>query len=561
MPTSLFNELAVVIAIGAVVALIMRAIRQPLIIAYIITGLIVGPSVLNIVSNDQTINVFSSIGIALLLFIIGLGLNPKVIKEVGKVASIAGAAQIFLIAGTGFLVSRAFDYTKTESVLVGMGLAFSSTIIILKLLSDQKEQTRLHGKVTIGILLIQDIIAALLLILVNARSEGSFSSITLLELFAKGALILIPLFLIGNLILPRLNKLIAGSQEMLFLFAIGWGFGAAALFERYGFSIEVGALFAGVALSNLAYSQEIASRLRPLRDFFVVVFFIALGTKLNFGNLDAIWLPVLALSAIVIILKPLITMIIMGLMGYTKNTSFKTSISMAQISEFSLVLVIVANQQGLVRQDIINIITIVALISIAISAYAITYGNKLYSVFKDKLNLFERQKTKSDHKRVHHYDMVLFGYKKGGSEFMKVMEQMNKKFVIVDYDPEVLDALINQNINFVYGDATDMELLNELNAANAKMVVSTIGDHPSNIFLARWLERINPSAVFVCSADNVKQASELYDEGVAYVMMPHYIGSEKISSFIRRNGFNKTEFRKFREKHLQYLQAHSEQAL
>ena len=250
----------------------MRLIRQPLIIGYILTGIIVGPSFINIVNNNQTISVFANIGIALLLFIIGLGLNPRVIKEVGKVAAITGGLQIILTTALGFLAGRLFGYTKTESMIVGLALAFSSTIIVLKLLSDKKEQTRLYGKITIGVLLIQDIVAAAVLILVTARSEGSFSMSTFISLALKGALILIPLFLVSYLILPKLTKLIAGSQEFLFLFAIGWGFGAAALFEHFGFSIEVGALFAGVALANLPYAQEIASRLRPLRDFFVVLF-------------------------------------------------------------------------------------------------------------------------------------------------------------------------------------------------------------------------------------------------------------------------------------------------
>lgn len=556
MTSDFFTELSIVIAFGAVISLVMRLIRQPLIIGYMLTGLLVGPSVLNIVNSTQTIDVFSSFGIALLLFIIGLGLSPRVIKEVGKVATIAGLVQIFLTALIGFAASRAFSFTKTESVVIGLALAFSSTIIILKLISDKKEQTRLWGKITIGILLIQDIVAAIVLILVTARSEGSFSPATLLSLGLKGAAILIPLFYIGNYILPKFNKLIAGSQEFLFLFAIGWGFGAAALFEHFGFSIEVGALFAGVALANLNYSQEIASRLRPLRDFFIVVFFIALGTQLNFNNFSNIWLPVVVFSLIIIIVKPLITMGIMGILSYTKSTGFKVSSSLAQISEFSLVLCILGVNQGIVSSNIINIITITALITIAFSAYAITYSNQLFNFLERNLTLFERRKTKMENLKTQHYDMILLGYNKGGSEFIRVMEQMDKRFVVVDYDPDVADILSNRNLNFIYGDVTDMELLNEINIAHAKLVVSTIGDFSTNVFLVRWLERVNPSAVFVCNADTAQQASELYDEGAAYVMMPHYIGSEKISAFIKRNGFNKIEFRHFREKHLQYLQTH-----
>ncbi len=556
MEAHIFTELSVVIAIGAGISLVMRLIRQPLIIGYILTGIVVGPSVFNIIKSESTINVFANIGIALLLFIIGLGLNPRVIKEVGKVALITGGLQILFTTLVGFLFSRAFGWSKTESMFVGLALAFSSTIIILKLLTDKKEQTRLYGKITIGILLLQDIVAALALVLVAARSEGNFSITTLLVLAGKGLAVAIPLYLISIFVLPRMNKLIAGSQEFLFLFAIGWGFGAAALFERFGFSLEVGALFAGVALAGLPYAQEIASRLRPLRDFFVVVFFIVLGTRLSFTNVFNLILPVAIFLLIVILVKPFIVMVTMGVLGYTKNTSFKSAGALAQISEFSLVFILLGQQQGLVRPDIANIMTIVALITIATSAYAITYSNQIYTLLEKHLTMFERKKTHQEKEKPHRYDMILFGYNKGGQEFVRVMEQMKKKYVVVDYDPEVIDTLEHQQINYLYGDVTDLELLEELNMASAKLVVSTVSDHDTNLFLVRWLEKVNPHAVFVCAADTATQASSLYEEGAAYVMMPHYIGSEKIGSFIKRNGFNKTEFRRFREKHLQYLETH-----
>lgn len=556
MDSNIFAELSVVIVIGVVVSIILRLIRQPLIIGYIITGLIVGPSVMNLVSNDQTINVFASIGVALLLFIIGLGLNPKVVKEVGKVAVITGTLQIIFTVAIGFIVSHLLGYSKTESIVIGLALAFSSTIIILKLLSDKKEQTRLYGKIAIGILLIQDIAATIVLVLILARSDNSFSPETLILLALKGLAIAIPLFLISGWVLPKMGKIIASNQELLYLFAIGWGFGVATLFEHFGFSIEVGALFAGVALANLPYVHEIASRLRPLRDFFVVVFFISLGTRLNFGHISDIWLPITVLCLIVVLIKPFITMVIMSLMGYTKSTSFKASSALAQISEFSLVLVILAQQQNLLRQEIVNIITIVALITIAASAYIITYSRSIYSLLEKKITLMERRKTKPESSRSFNYDMILFGYNKGGQEFIKTMKQMSKRFIVVDYDPEVVDLIANRNVHFIFGDATDLELLEEINLSKAKLVVSTIGDYNTNVFLARWLKKSNHQAVFICAADTAKQASDLYDEGVSYVIMPHYVGSEKISSFIKRNGFNKGEFKRFRDKHLLYLQTH-----
>lgn len=276
MHDSIFAELSLVIALAATVAFVMRLLKQPLIIGHIITGIIVGPSVLHLIQSPETIQVFSSIGIALLLFIIGLGLNPQVIREVGKVATAAGILQVLFTSGIGYFCGVVLGLTKTEAAFLGVGLAFSSTIIILKLLSDKKEQSRLYGKVLTGILLVQDIAAAVALLFITAKAGDGLTIGTLVNLGIRGGVIAVPLLIIGTLVLPRFHRLIAGSQEFLFLFALGWGFGFAALFQHAGFSLEIGALLAGVSLAGLPFAQEISARLRPLRDFFIVVFFITL---------------------------------------------------------------------------------------------------------------------------------------------------------------------------------------------------------------------------------------------------------------------------------------------
>ncbi len=558
MHHDLFLELSLIIAIGAGIALIMRLLKQPLIIGHILTGILVGPSALSLISSADTIEVFSKIGIALLLFIIGLGLNPKIIREVGKVTLIAGAVQIILTGAAGFAVGALFGLSKTESVVLGTALSFSSTIIILKLLSDKKEQSRLYGKITVGILLIQDVLATIALLVFTAHSDsGGFALSQLLLLTGKGLLIGIPLIIIGTKVLPRLRKLIAGSQEFLFLFSIGWGFGSAALFEVAGFSIEIGALFAGVSLATLPYAQEISARLRPLRDFFVVVFFINLGATLSFANFTSIIPLVLASLFVVIIVKPWSVLLSMGLLGYTKRTSFKTAVSLAQISEFSLVLSALALSDGKISQDVAATLTIVALISIAISTYASVFDDGVFGFFEKHFLLFERAKTNNERgKNRKSYELVLFGYTRGGHEFIKVFKSLGKKFVVIDYDPEAIDALERSEIDFLYGDASDQELLDEADLSKAKMIVSTITDFEVNKSLVHSLESSNPNAVFITHADTLEQASEFYEMGVSYVMLPHYIGSEKISAFIKKSGLKKSEFRKFRDKHIAYLESH-----
>ncbi|HSX23879.1 MAG TPA: cation:proton antiporter [Candidatus Saccharimonadales bacterium] len=562
MHTSVFGELSLIIAIASGMALIMRLLRQPLIIGHILTGILVGPVVLHLVKSADTIEIFSNIGIALLLFIIGLGLNPRVIREIGKVAAIAGMLQVGISLGLGYGAGVILGLGRTEALFLGVALSFSSTIIILKLLSDKKEQTRLYGKVVVGLLLVQDILATTALVFVTAHSaQSGFSAHQLLVLFIKGWALGGALLFIGNVILPRMHRLIASSQEFLFLFAIGWGFGSAALFERAGFSLEIGALLAGVALSGLPYTQEISARLRPLRDFFIIVFFISLGTRLAFGNL-AVLIPIVVMSSfIVIVLKPLIVMLIMGFMGYTKRTSFKAAIAMGQVSEFSLVFVILGNRSGLVSDNLVSIVTMVALVSIAASTYMIIYADKLFLGIEEHLEMFEHGKPQLERESRLHYDLVLFGYLRGGHEFLKLFRSLGKRYVVVDYDPEVIDTLEHQKANYLYGDATDIELLEEVGLEHSKLIVSAMSDHDTNVFLVKLAEGINPGAVVICYAENAVQAEELYRLGASYVMVSHYIGSEKISSFIRRSGLKKSEFKKYREKHLAYLQTHFQSAV
>ncbi len=553
---SIFAELSLVIFVAVLVSLFMRIIRQPLIIGHILTGLLVGPSLLHLIKSPETIQVFSDFGIALLLLIVGLGLNPRIIKEVGKIAGIIAVGKIGITTLFGFAASRLFGYEVVPSLLIGVALSFSSTIIILKLLSDKKEQSRLYGKISIGFLLAEDLVATILLVAVSASGSGGVTFSDFAGLIFKCIGLITGIVLVRIFIINRMGSIIAKSQEFLFLFAIGWALGIAALFQNAGFSLEIGALIAGVTLASLPYAQEIASRLKILRDFFIVLFFIGLGSHLELHNIWSIMPKAAILSIMVLFGNPLIVMTIMGLSGYTKKTSFKTGLLGTQVSEFSLILLLLANKLGHVSQEILSLVTVVGLLTIGISTYLILYSDKLYIFFEKYLELFEQRKAKEAREIRRNYELVLIGYQKGGREFLKVFKQLKKRYVVVDYDPLIIDSLETQGAEYLYGDVTDPELLEELNLEKSKLVVSTITDMNTNTLLADWLEKNNPKAVFIATADTSEEAAELYGKGVAYVILPHYIGSEKIGSFIKKNGFNKTEFKKYREKHLAYLQSH-----
>ena len=554
MHGSLLGELSIIIGIALVLASIMKIFKQPLLIGYILAGIIAGP-ILGLVKNTDTLDGFSKIGIALLLFIVGLGLNPRVIKELGKVAFITGLIQVGFSVLLGTAIMLVLGKSIAVALVVGVALSFSSTIVGLKLLTDKKEQTRLYGRLAIGVLLAQDILATIALLVLSMQKDG-FGFISSTSLLLKGALIVGVLFFISTRVLPKITYFVSSNTEYLFLMTIAWGLGIGYLFEFTGFSLEIGALIAGVSLASMPYAQEASARLRPVRDFFVVIFFIVMGANLQLGDVLSQLPLALVFSAIILVRNPLSIMLPLGVFGHTKRNSFKVGVLLAQVSEFSLIFIILAQQTGLVDGKVVSLITLIALITIAASCYGILYDDELFEKLQKSFRFFESSRQDKTEKKVT-YDIVQFGYNKGGSELIKMFKKMPRKsLVVVDYDPEVIDHLHNKKVHFIYGDATDIELLDELNLAKSKLIVSTITHFPTNRLLIEYVEKNNPSAVIITRADSAADAAELYGLGASYVMVPHFVGTEKLGTFIARHGLNRSDFSKYKEKHLAQLKTH-----
>jgi len=548
---NIFTELGLVFVIVAIVAGLMRLLRQPLILGYILTGILVGPVALNLIHAKDAFEGFSQIGITLLLFIIGLGMNVGVIRSLGRVSIVTAALLLFAVGGLGFLATQAFGFDLKTSLIVGAALFFSSTIIILKMLSDKREVNRLHGQIAIGIILVDDIVATFAIVLVAALGHGqAITAVDLELLLAKAIALGLLLWLVGAFVMPHVSKRFAKNQEFLFLFAIAWGFGIALLFQKAGFSHEVGALFAGVSLAGLPYAAEMSARLKPLRDFFVVLFFVYLGESFLFDDLVKILVPAIVLSLIVIFGKPLFVMLGLGVQGYTKLTSFKAGVHLSQISEFSIVLVVFANQLNVVNDQAASIVTLVALITIGVSSYLMKYDDVLYRRFEQRLKVFERRNIKEHPKKQQLYQAILFGYHHGGHEFLQLFRDTRKRYLIVDYDPEIIEHLETQGIRHAYGDATDSEFMEDINAGHADFVASTIIDVNVNKLILGYLHRYNPEVTFICHASTYEDALALYDHGASYVILPRFLGSEYITSHIKRYGMDKQAFAKFRQKHI-----------
>lgn len=549
----IFVELSLIIVITALITGICRLFKQPLTIGYIVSGFVLAPFLLMAFDSHDTINIFSEMGIAILLFIVGLHLSPLEVKDFGKSSMLIGLFQVLFTATLGFYLSLLLGFKTVESIYVGVALSFSSTIIVLKLISDKKDLEKLYGRIAIGILLFQDIVAAIALIFSSAFSVGNTGLTSLAPLFLKGLLIVSVVYSVGNYLLPKFGNFFAKSQEYLMLFSLAWGFGIASLFRYLGFSVEIGALIAGVSLSISPFSHEISAKLRPLRDFFIVMFFVSLGSQISFKNISQILIPVLFFTLFVLFVKAFIVTALMGQFRYNKKTAFLEGISLAQLSEFSLVLLILGARNGHVGENAFSAVVLSAVISIACSSYLILYANKIYPYISKYLRVFERRQHIKERSIVTDYEVILFGCNRVGYDFIRMFNNLGSGFLAVDFDPTIIAALEKSGVNCLYGDAEDSEFLEDINVTKARVVISTIPDFDSSMFLLGHVRSVNQKSLVVVLSYNIDEALKLYEKGASYVILPHFISGEFAADITFKAGSDPSEIHKRKKEHLEYL--------
>lgn len=538
MIESLFLEISVVLVLATILAVVARIFRQNPILSYILTGVIVGPLGYLAFNSKDTLEVMSKIGITLLLFLVGLEMNLSGLKQIGKPAMIIGVGQVVFTALVGYYLSLFLGFAPIASIYISLALTFSSTIIVIKLLSEKKDLGSLYGRIVVGVLLVQDFIALLVLMFLAGLEKGAgFDAFNIATIFLKGGILLLLLIIVGKNILPKFIGFIARSQEILFLFSIAFAMGIASLFASHfiGLTLEIGGFLAGIALSYSSQHYQIHSRIRPLRDFFVIIFFIILGSTLVLKESADIFLPVLAFSSFVLIGNPLIVMVLMGILGYKKRTSFLAGLTVAQISEFSFVLMQLGSKIGQVDERTVAVITLVGIVTITVSSYFIIWGNGLYKIFSPALRIFERKKTiEKDFKQKDiSGHIILVGAHRLGAHLLGVLPK--ETMVIVDFNPDIVKKLESEGYNVIYGDISDEEIQDSINILDAKLVVSTVPDITDSFSL---IHRIRENSLvrkvpkIIVTAMEEWEAKSFYNHGADYVILPHYIGAQQIAQMI-----------------------------
>ena len=534
MDAGLF-ELAVVIFIAAGLGIAAKIFKQPIILAYLAAGIVVGYFSFFNLADKESFRIFSDLGIMFLLFLVGLEINYTSLRLVGRASATVGLAQIIFTFVIGYLIALLFDFNYLYAAYISIALTFSSTIIVIKLLSEKKDLNSLYGKISIGVLLMQDLAAILLLIfLAGVESSGSAISSNIFLAILKTVVLFGLTIYLGRKILPLLFDKIAHSSELLFITSLAWVFLMATLAGKIGFSIEIGGFLAGLALANSSENFQIAARIRSLRDFFILIFFVILGSSLMFSDFSGLFLPIIVFSLFVLIGNPLIVIIIMGILGYRKRTGFLTGITIAQISEFSLVLAALGFKLGHISENIVALITAVGIITIISSTYLSIHADKIFRYFFQYLDLFERKKIREDNSLGKEFNkpIILIGSHRTGASIAHNIPK--EDLLIVDFDPEIITQLKKHGYDYLFGDISDPEIFEKSNAVDSRLVISTSPDLEDNLTL---LSEINKSLKdkrpkIILRARTEKEAEILYSSGADYVLLPHFTAGQYLGKTI-----------------------------
>lgn len=486
-----FAEVALLLVMAAGIGLVGTLARQPLIVSFIAVGLIAGPSALDVVKSNAQIDLLSALGIAVLLFLVGIKLDVKLIRSLGVVSVLTGLGQVIFTALFGYLIGLALGLGPVTSLYVAVALTFSSTIIIVKLLSDKREIDSLHGQIALGFLIVQDLVVVLAMIVlsaigVGAPGHGGQEGGSILTVLASGLALVAAVVLFVRYVANPLTERLARAPELLVIFAIALAGMFAAIGDAVGLGKEVGGLMAGVALASTPYRETIAARLAPLRDFLLLFFFIALGSNLDLSLLGTHVVGAILFSVFVLIGNPLIVLAIMGAMGYRKRTSFLAGLTVAQISEFSLIFVAMGVSLGHVTDDALGLVTMVGLVTIAASTYMITYSHQLYALFKPLLGIFERKGTPREPSEAgthaaSSYKVIIFGLGRFGTAIGLRLHKRRIRVLGVDFNPQAVRRWRDLGLEADFGDASDPEFVAELPFREAEWMVSTVPIHPTGL--------------------------------------------------------------------------------
>lgn len=525
----LIADIGIIIIFAAVVGFIIKALKQPIILAYILAGLLIGPFGLHLITEQKTIEIIAELGITFLLFVVGLEMNFSKIKEVGKVVLIGGILQVVLSFLVAFVAAEVLRFKLLDSIYIGIVVAFSSTLLVVSWLADKKVLDTLAGRITVGILVLQDVLVILALSFLFNADHFSF---TLLGLsLVKGLLLLACGFMLSKYVLPGLFHFAARYPELLFISSLALCFGFAFLAMKLGFSISIGAFVAGVMIANIPYSADLVTRIKALANFFNTMFFVALGMQIAVPSLGKLVFPTVILLGVMLFAKPLIVLFLVLFFSYDKKTAFLSGIYLGQASEFGLIVVAQGMVLGHVGADLLSLTILLIILSMTFSSYLIKYDDRIYYALEKYMRWMDRIFKKSKDLRMvvkEAASVILYGYENVDSDLLSKLKAVQHSVLVVDKNPDLIRHLRKKGVSCVYGDLSDSELLEHLEVGKVQLLISTSTETRENLFIINHFRELESKAVIIVAAHRVKDSLKLYEEGADYVVLPHYLGEKQI---------------------------------
>lgn len=540
---SLIQTLGLVIVTASVAVLLARPVRAPAIVAYLFAGLLLGPGLALLPTGHDpaahgpagaaSVEVIAEIGIVLLLFLVGLELSLDKIRDVGKVAVVAGIGQVVFTAAGGTLLSWLLGFSLIESVFLATALTFSSTVVVVKVLDQKGELDSLYGRIAVGIFLVQDMVVIVVLtILAGLGTADVINAATvtwgIAKAFAGMGLMTALALVAARYLLPRPFAWVARSPQALLIWSLGWCFLFVGLADVLSLSREIGAFLAGLSLAQLQCSHDLRRRVHPLMCFFIAVFFVSLGAQMQFAAAAAYWKSAVALSLFVLIGNPLIFMLIIARFGYSERTSFFTSVTVAQISEFSFIFAAVGMNAGLIDPSILSLIAVVGLLTIVASVYMILYNQPLYEALRrwGVLRPFRARPddlaTASPAEHAYRGHIVVVGMNALGRTLAKALHARGESVLAIDTDARKLSDLPCETL---LGNVDYLSVLQDAGLANARLAITAL-----------QIEDVNRLFAYRCWLQSVPVVMHVFDRSVlggARVLAPRFIIDSKQAADVR----------------------------
>lgn len=524
-----YEALALLIGIATLLGIMAEKTRQPKVMAYIIAGLVIGPVGLDLVAETEMTALLSELGLVFLLFLIGLEINIDEVKDVLKPTVGIAVIQMILVSALGFTVSSLLGFDTITSAFIGIAVMFSSTALVVKLLTNLDEASTLPGRLDIGILLVQDVAVVLILALLTVETTSPAQiALNLGKILLMISFIGVASLLSSKYLFSRILKEISDNDLAFFTHGVAWAFIFISLSQFFNLSLEIGAFIAGIGLAQVPYSRELQERVRPLTDLFMAIFFLNFGIGITGGSLQA-YLPEAIIASIVLILgKFVIFFLTVDRFKFTPETSFKTAINMTQVSEFGLILASLAITEGFIAQEVSGFISMVAILTMGCSAYLIRYKGKIQKKTEHILRRFEGEDKSDIEIQALENHAVVVGYDEIAKRVCKTLEK-EYDILVVDRNSNNTAELSRSDYEYIYGDLKHGEIREAARIGEAEFVVSL---SPEKAVNDRILEERGRDATVIVKADNIEEAVDLYDMGADYVIVKNLLTGNRLSEYL-----------------------------